>query len=834
MSTRQEMKKHHVIESNDLLLYPEDGLLIGNGDFSVSIYQTRDRIVWRFGKGDVWDRRVDYSVNPKPIDIEELRHGIEVERWKSPPYGDSADGIVALNGTKDPKRMREMLMSPPAQILPYPMAKPAGELVMQLPPDLCGRMKISQRVVIEESTVFIRCEFADGPVLDVECFIPPSPDVLVVKWKMTNWDVMFHHPQKTQCIWFSLYRWADTPIRVFLDKFWAEYREMHDYKNKGYLDRATPLPPPKAIVKDGVNMIEQCFPAEATFPDGFRYRLVPFVSSGSIQSAEAACVLAGSTPALPDSQAHEARLHIRPDGEALEGYMVVGIATSLSEGGVEGACDQLKQAMGENAAKSITSWKKATLKKAAEFWSKSSVQIAEPLLEGLWYETLHAQRSVFRGGTVPPGQVLPSTLNDYSRWHGDYHTNYNIEQPFLGTLATNHPEIMEAYFDACDYLIQMGRKIAHDYYHCRGTFIQISGFPIKALDDIYGTSPDGRMVYMTGMLTHHYWRYFLCTQDKTFLKARGYPFLRDAALFYTDFLKKGADGLYHAFPSVAGEDPMTGDPEDARDLGENMVHIRWCLRSAIEASEVLCVDEKFRAEWRERLDHLAPSRKYTVIMRNELTVAKDEVPAGNLSPLQKWNAQCSEPEFGTFLQNYPSLEAWRETSARWYLGHQPYNLVEKLRSGMFKADRDFEEYRTLMRHWRHPNGLYPAMCIEIYGHCGAWAESLGVIAPLNEMMLQGYNHIMNVFPNWPRNVNASFRDFRMEGAFLVSAAWENGKVIDVEIVSERGLTCRLFSPWKSGFQVKDGTGKAVTVTAEPEGVFRFETTSGGKYRLHPV
>ena len=80
-------------------------------------------------------------------------------------------------------------------------------------------------------------------------------------------------------------------------------------------------------------------------------------------------------------------------------------------------------------------------------------------------------------------------------------------------------------------------------------------------------------------------------------------------------------------------------------------------------------------------------------------------------------------------------------------------------------------------------GLYWAMCLDIFGHAGAWAETLGVIAPLNEMMLQGYNHIINVFPNWPANVNASFKDFRMEGAFLVSAAWENGKVIDVEIVT---------------------------------------------------
>lgn len=134
-----------------------------------------------------------------------------------------------------------------------------------------------------------------------------------------------------------------------------------------------------------------------------------------------------------------------------------------------------------------------------------------------------------------------------------------VPQPFLGTLAVNHLEIMEAYFDACDYLIDIGRKIARDYFHCRGTFIQISGFPIKHPDDPYGNNPISRMVYMTDWVTHFYWRYFLCTRDQVFLKARGYPFLRDCALFYTDFLRKGTDGLYHAFPTVGGEDPLTGN-----------------------------------------------------------------------------------------------------------------------------------------------------------------------------------------------------------------------------------------------------------------------------------
>ena len=136
-----------------------------------------------------------------------------------------------------------------------------------------------------------------------------------------------------------------------------------------------------------------------------------------------------------------------------------------------------------------------------------------------------------------------------------------------------------------------------------------------------------------------------------------------------------------------------------------------------------------------------------------------------------------------------------------------------------------------MERWRHPNGLVWAMCIDIYGHAGAWAETLGMAGPLNEMLLQSYSRILNIFPAWPKKIDARFRNFRAEGAFLVSAARKDGKITSVEITSEKGRACRLFSPWKGGFTVKDDAGRKIPVVAEAEGVFRFETVPGATYSL---
>ena len=96
----------HRIEVCQPVLSAEDGLLLGNGDLSVSVYQAADRIVWRFGKGDVWDRRLDLSDDPKPAHISEIAHGIKVEGWKCPPYGGGT--VEATRGTSNPQRMKEL------------------------------------------------------------------------------------------------------------------------------------------------------------------------------------------------------------------------------------------------------------------------------------------------------------------------------------------------------------------------------------------------------------------------------------------------------------------------------------------------------------------------------------------------------------------------------------------------------------------------------------------------------------------------------------------------------------------------------------------------------
>lgn len=797
----------HAMELRERVLHPEDGLLLGNGDLSVSVYQDADRILWRFGKGDVWDRRLDLSADPKPAHISEVAHGIKVEGWKCPPYGGGP--VEATRGTKRPERMKELCQgAPPSYVKrPYPCPKPVGELALHVPADQMG-MRITQRLVIEEARLFITCAWDSGVRLDLECFIPPAPNVLVVRWNLVHWNAHTQTGHDLPPIRFSLYRWADPPFDQFAEKFAAEY--LHEGFKTMCDPKIAALPPPVAQSEGGVRWIEQSFPPDPLFTEGFRYFMAPFAPGSTIALAHSAN--------LP-----EARLRIMPPVAATNGVVFVAVATSSDAGGPRAELERVRSSASANPKEAISRWTESNRRSAAEFWSRSRLRLGDSLLENLWYETLHARRGAYRRDTVPPGLFLPSTVQDYSHWHGDYHLNYNFQEPFWGDYAANHPELGDAYFRGMEFFLPIGRKIARDYYGCRGVFIQLSGYPILAEDDPLGVVPMGRMAYMTGWAANQYWWRYLHTLDTNWLRTTGYPVLRDCALFYTDLMQQGEDGLHHVFPSNQGEDGFTGNPKDYTDRPQVMQHLRYCLRAAIQASEVLGTDDALRMQWRDRLQNCA---------------GDDGQPPPKLSGIQQLCHELNPPEFGTGRPYRPQPEKPAGTPSlgqtTWYFGQFPWFTMQTLRDGRFIAERDLPVFRDLVQRWRHPNGLLWGMAIANYGRAGAWTESLGVIAPLQEMLLQSWDGALRIFPAWPRTVDARFENFRAEGAFLVSASWSEGRVQALDILSERGARCHLYPPWPEGMKVIDQAGGAVTCAADDFGRVGFTTQPGGRYRLRPA
>lgn len=767
------MLKTHVLTINEKIFEPEDGLILGNGDLSVSIYQKSDQIIWRFGKGDVWDRRLDLSDDPRPAHIDEVARGIKEEGWKCGPYGGP---VEATKGSANPQRMKELCQGcPPSyEHRPYPCPKPVGELAMHLPQDQMG-LKITQTLTIEEGTIEIVCQWDSGLVLKVVCTIPPTPNVLVVRWQFENWTPQTRTGEGVPVTRFALYRWADPSDEEYKEKYFGQFRHPIAAIRGG--PKVTPLPPPEVVEDRGQWAIKQTFPADLTFPEGFEYRLVPLAPGLKMEP-------------IPKPRTREAMLHLLPSVEAIEGMLAVMVPATSDSESLRTQYRNLTESSVENQKKAFSQWFDSARNAAKEFWAKSRVSISDPLLENLWYETLHVRRCAFRAGTVPPGLFLPSTIGDYSHWHGDYHMNYNFQSPFWGDYTANHPELGDAFFDGMKYFFQIGRKIARDYYNARGAFMQLSGYPIIAPDDVLGCVPMGRMAYMTGWVAPHFWWRYRYMMDQDWLREVGYPAMRDCALFYTDFLKKGSDGLYHAFPSNQGEDGFTGNPKDYTDRTQVIRHIRYCLRVTLAAAEVLKADPDLITTWREILDHLAPEEGDIERHRDTYRTESDEwFPPEFMSHEGDRRLQPLPPDKPGFFAD-PKSSYWL-----WYCGKIPWIWMMHLRNKVFLPDRDLSDLRRFITRWRHPNGILWAMAIAHYGHGGAWTETLGIIAPLQEMMLQSWEGMIRVFPAWPKNLDADFEQLRAEGAFLVSAAYQNGQVTHFKIKSLVGGPCTFANPW---------------------------------------
>ena len=828
-NTKQSAKKRdvHTIVINERVLCAQDGLMLGNGDLSVSIYQKPSEVVWRFGKGDVWDRRHMTEHNPKPMTMDELRNGLANERWVCPAYGGE---VEALNGTRNPKRMLDNLTHPASERYPYPMPKPVGELTLHWPQDL-QNLTITQTLNIEDGVVDIVCQWPDGENLTIECFIHPELNVLVVHWNLSGFHPGSPQPFfKTAPLWLSLYRWPDPDVKEFGLRWMNEYNAPQ-FKG-GYFGspKSVPLPPPSVVRQGEIAVIEQNFYPDPTFPQGFKYWFgcitdqptVETIDTGELREARLyiSSVRAQTIDDVGDFISLDEQLRNGtldyPVMQNYCGWVAIPVTTSSDEGGPENQYVKINNLL--KNGDTLKTWKQECIDESRKFWSASKIHIDAPVLEELWYAHLHVARCIYRKGTIPPGLNMPSTIQDYALWHGDYHTNYNLQQCFWGFLAANHPELDEAYFKASDFLNDIGKKIAKDYCGTRGTFIQITGYPIKAKDDPVGSGCMGRMPYMTGMIPEIFWFYYLYTNDLDFLREKAYPFIKDCALFYTDFLSKGEDGLYHAFPSCWGEEGYDGTMEKNLDALQTMEYAQSSMKMAVAAAKILDVDQALQLDWQERIDHIAPGKG-----ENEWR----PLPESKEQRHQDSNFPMFRPG-----ENYRFPNKWSLAQRWWgWMDKLTISWIRDVRGGQFVPDRDYPDLLKVLRRWRHPNGLMWPMPIRYYGHAGAWTEVLGIIAPLQEMMLQSWDKVIRIFPVWPKGVKASFEQLRAEGAFLVSAQFDGQKVADLKIRSVKGGMCVVANPWqnKKVKTVDLCTGR-MTVETDKE-VLTFDTVPGGEYHV---
>lgn len=797
----------HVRTMNVMALTPEEGFLVGNGDLSCSMYQEKDAVVFRLGKGDVWDRRVDDSGCMKPATIREFVDGVLKEGWSVEDW--NSRGAKAKAWPKDPVRFKELFSGSSLRKNVGLRPKPTGEFRLFTHPDL-PTPEVTQRLLIEEGRVEIELTWPNGVHLFAEAVVDPDENVLAVHWRADNWtdETRYGYSwSKPGPVWCGLMRWADPK--------WEEWAARVSARNPDWPVMAwpsntmTPLPPPSPVIVGKERGIEQKFQPDEDYPQGFSYRM--FLLADGTQ---------GSFRQIRFDVGAEEWVHYIPRSGVLEGEVAIPVCTTRDSN-----LDQVP------ARKTFAEYRTAARVSAEAFWSKSALVIpGDRFLEDAWYAVWHTRRSVLKGGkAVPPGLFLPSTIDDFPRWNGDYHGNYNMQSMFWGEMTADRLEEAESFFQIIDFARPLGEKIAREYYGCRGCFIQLENFAVHTLKDPHPTLPLGRMAYMTGWAMSKYWEYFKYTRDKEWLANVGYPFIRDCALFYLDFLKKAPhpdlppelnDGKYHAFPSVQGESGWKS-PMDLCDRPQVLDHARWSLHVAVLAAKELEVDEDLQREWNDRFVNLVGTKS-----RPE----QFGEGGGSLEyQLHCWNSLEAEWGAGEPWRPAPTDKgsAWKK-GLDWfaYPGLENYSKIRLVRHNGFRPDEMYPRWRDTLKRWMHPNGLVTAMTASQWARAG-WTESFSCVAPFQDMLLQSWDGAIRIFPRWKMDVDIGFRDFRAEGAFLVSAALEKGTITRFRIKSLMGEDCLVHGDWI----VTDARGAVIGQTRDKFGRIRFKTVKGARYEL---
>lgn len=229
------------------------------------------------------------------------------------------------------------------------------------------------------------------------------------------------------------------------------------------------------------------------------------------------------------------------------------------------------------------------------------------LMEKLWAYG----RYLFICATSNGGKIL----NPYGLWCGDYKaelssTNIATDLAILYSHAYqgNLEELCVGIFNYYENILDDLKKNATRLYGVRGIFVPSinskgMGFPANV---------DNANLHFTGcagIIAKMFYDYYLYTADKKFLKDRALPFMKEALLFYEDFLKLNENGFYEATPSYSPNNTPLNyvgtDGKQTLDICENstidFAIVKQLLIDMIEGSKTANVYKDEIAKWQDML-----------------------------------------------------------------------------------------------------------------------------------------------------------------------------------------------------------------------------------------
>jgi hypothetical protein len=458
-----------------------------------------------------------------------------------------------------------------------------------------------------------------------------------------------------------------------------------------------------------------------------------------------------------------------------------------------------------------------------DFWSKSAVKLEDEFLEKIWY-----RNNYFINCAISPNATCPGLFANWmhkdigTAWHGDYHFNYNIQQPFWGVFSSNHPEKHLPYLSLIEHLLPVSKKWAKDYYGMSGAFFPHSAYPVEMNMMPYPVPTWGWEICETPWAVQSLWWHYTYTGDKELLSERIFQPIKESVSFLIDYMtredahnKHWGDDKYHVFPTVVPElYELTLGFAMNYDCIIDLTLIKFIFKAFLKACSELGVTEtekKLISDCNLILNNLASYPKVqtgdgeiylTVTGENPEVIQNVPVSISPVFPGEDVGLDSPASEYEI------AAETWRRHRNEGGNDLVFYNL-QGARLGIL----DLEKFKRQIKYCMLPNGTCGDRLLLSGGRysddtdfdymmgMGIWFENFSLPAVINDCLLHGFGDVKRVFPNWNLSISSEFRDLRTSGAFLVSAACQNNQITKVEVFSERGGMFQLHNPWKNGADV---------------------------------
>jgi alpha-L-fucosidase 2 len=441
-----------------------------------------------------------------------------------------------------------------------------------------------------------------------------------------------------------------------------------------------------------------------------------------------------------------------------------------------------------------------------------------------------------RPGTLPAN--LQGIWNESldPPWGSKFTVNINAEMNCWMAENANLAELHAQLFDLLDDTRAAGSVTARKYFNARG-------FVVNHNTDLWGDSipvdhvQAGVWPMGAAWISLHLWTHYEYSFDRTFLRERAYPRLKEIAEFFLDYLVEGPDGTLSSGPSQSPENKYRLPDGTTASLCMSPAMDTEIIRAVFDrvarASELLGVDEVLRAQVRAAAKRLPPLK------------------IGKTGALQEWNEDYDETEPGhrhishlfalypddqITLRDTPELaNAARRTLERrlangggstgwsraWII-----NCWARLEDG----EAAYRNVLELLRHSTRQN---------LFDVCGMKANSpyqidgnLGGTAGLVEMLLESHGGVVRFLPAlpaaWP---SGSFHGLCARGGIEIDCVWHDGKATAATLRPRVDGDIRLAAPKGQKVLRVSCAGREIAMQGVETQLVEVTLSAGKSYRV---